>query len=351
MADRPGPLPDLLVQHARPVGVLLLTGAPGWLTDRLAASLADRAPKGLTRVRCLVHPDHAIDAAAYRRATGLEVEVVRGDLGDAGALREAVGGVDSVVHAAGLIHVRRYGDYYDVNTEGTHRLAELASRAGVTRFVYISTNAAGGRSTSAERLISEDDPPMALNHYARSKWLGEEALRALPGGMEHVVLRPSMFYGPPVPPRHVEVFRRVMHGRMPLIGGGGQARSATHIDHLVQATRLALVHPRAPGRTYYVADREVYTTRRIVEAMARALGVEPRWIPLPGAVARLAFVADTQLSRVGVYWQTLHLVGESDWHVGLSVERAERELGYEPEYGLDHGMEAAVGWCRERGLL
>jgi nucleoside-diphosphate-sugar epimerase len=335
----------------RSVGTLLLTGAPGWLTDRLAASLADSAPSGLGRVRLLVHPDHSIDADDYRRATGLEVEVVRGDLRDVGALAEAVRGVDSVVHAAGIIHVRRYGDYYDVNTEGTRRLGMLAAQAGASRFVYISTNAAGGRSTSAERLITEDDPPMALNHYARSKWLGEEALRALQTPMEHVVLRPSMFYGPPVPPRHVDVFRRVMHGRMPLVGGGRQARSATHIDHLVQATRLALVHPNAAGRTYYIADREVHTTRGIVEAMARALGVEPKWIPLPAAVASAAFVADTQLSRVGVYWQTLHLVGESDWHVGLSIERARRELGYDPPYDLDHGMHAAVAWCRERGLL
>ncbi|HEY3817217.1 MAG TPA: NAD-dependent epimerase/dehydratase family protein [Polyangiaceae bacterium] len=344
-------LPDLLVTRPRRVGTLLLTGAPGWLTDRLAASLAERPPAGLTRVRCLVHPSHAVDADGYRRATGLDVEIVRGDLGDAGALRVAVEGVDSIVHAAGIIHVRRFGDYYDVNTEGTRRLAQLASQSGVSRFVYISTNAAGGRSTSAERLITEDDPPMTLNHYSRSKWLGEEALRALSTSMERVVLRPSMFYGPPVPPRHVEVFRRVMHGRMPLVGGGKQARSATHIDHLVQATRLALVHPEAPGRTYYVADREVYTTRGIVEGMARALGVEPRWIPLPGAVASLAFVADTQLSRLGVYWQTLHLVGESNWHVGLAVDRAERELGYSPLYGLDHGMHAAVAWCRERALL
>jgi nucleoside-diphosphate-sugar epimerase len=330
---------------------LLLTGAPGWLTDRLAASLADAPPAGLTRVRCLVHPDHATDTEAYRRATGLEVDIVRGDLADAGALREAVHGIDSIVHAAGIIHVRRFSDYYDVNTEGTRRLAELASQAGATRFVYISTNAAGGRSESADRLITEDDPPMALNHYARSKWLGEEALRALPTAMERVVLRPSMFYGPPVPPRHVEVFRRVMHGRMPLVGGGRQARSATHIDHLVQATRLALVHAETSGRTYYVADREVYTTRGIVEGMARALGVTPKWIPLPGAIAAVAFAADTQLSRLGVYWQTLHLVGEADWHVGLSIERAERELGYEPAHDLDHGMRAAVAWCRERGLL
>jgi nucleoside-diphosphate-sugar epimerase len=344
-------LADLGVQSARPVGVLLLTGAPGWLTDRLAASLAANPPAGLRALRCFVQPAHAIDEAGFRRATGLDVDIVRGDLSDEASVRAAVRGVDSIVHAAGLIHVRRIRDYYDVNTEGTRRLALAATRAGVERFVYVSTNAAGGRSDSSSRLLTEDDPPMPLSHYARSKWLGEEALRALDTRMERVVLRPSMFYGPPVPPRHVDVFRRVAHGRMPLVGGGGQARSVTHIDHLVQATRLALVHPAAVERTYYVADARVHTTRAIIEAMARALGVAPHWIPLPSFAASLAYAADDQISRLGLYWQNLHLVGEANWNVGLSIERARREIGFDPLYELDRGMRAAVDWCRKRRLL
>jgi nucleoside-diphosphate-sugar epimerase len=330
------------------VGVLLLTGVPGWLTDRLCESLAASPPVGLRGVRCLVHPDHDITAESFRTRTGLDVDLVRGDLTSDASVRDAVRGVDAVVHAAGLIHVRRIRDYYDVNTEGTRRLAVAAANAGVRRFVLISTNAVGGRSSG--KLIDEDAGASALNHYARSKWLAEEALFRVPS-MHRIVLRPSMFYGPPVPPRHVDVFRRVKHGRMPLIGGGGQARSATHIDHLVQATRLALVHTANDGRAYYIADRRVYTTKAIVEAMARALRVTPRWIRLPSFAASLAYVADDQLSRVGLYWQTLHLVGEANWHVGLSIERAERELGYDPPYDLDHGYRASVEWCEQRGLL
>jgi nucleoside-diphosphate-sugar epimerase len=341
---------DLELAGAQPVGVLLVTGAPGWLADRLCASLAAQPPRGLRAVRCLVHPDHQVDARLYRDSTGLDVEIVRGDLADEASVQSVVRGVDAIVHAAGVIHVRRIREYYDVNTEGTHRLARAASREGVRRFVHISTNAVGGRASSSNKLISEDDPPKALNHYARSKWLAEEALTKLPANIHRVILRPSMFYGPPVPSRHVDVFRRVMHGRMPLVGGGGQARSATHIDHLVQATRLALVHPTAK-RAYYIADRHVYTTKGIVEAMARALGGAPRWLRLPSLVADVAYITDDQVSRLGRYWQTLHLVGEANWNVGLSIERAERELDYRPDHDLDHGMRLAVEWCRERRLL
>lgn len=260
-------------------------------------------------------------------------------------------GVDTVVHAAGVLHVQRTQEFYDINTEGTRRLAEAAAQAGVGRFVFVSTNAAGGKSDSPAQLLTEEDTPRPLSHYGRSKWLAEATLTALSGGMERVILRPSLFHGPPVPARHVELFKRIIHGRMPLIGGGKYARSATHIDHLVQAVRLAVLHPAAAGRTYYVADPKVYTTREIVEAIARALGVRPKWIYLPDFAATFAHELDTQIARLGGYWQTLHLVGEANWHVGLSIERARRELGYDPPFDIDHGMHEAVAWCRRQGLL
>ncbi len=343
--------PEKELPNPRDVGVLLVTGAPGWLADRLLASLAADPPRGLTRVRCLVNGAQALTGTLYKECAGAPVEAVRGDLRDMASLRAAVRGVDSVVHGAAIMHVKRIAEYYDINTEGTRRLAEAAADARVGRFVYVSSNAAGGKSDSKERLLTEDDPSRPLSHYGRSKWLGEVAMFGLDSSMGRVALRPSMFYGPPVPPRHVDIFRRVIHGRMPLVGGGDFARSVTHVENLVQGVRLALVHPAAAGRTYYIADRQVHTTRGVVEAMARALGVRPRWIRLPGPVASLAFEADDQISRLGYYWQTMHLVGEANWHVGLSIERAQRELGFDPLYAIDQGMADGVAWCRKEGLL
>ncbi len=326
-----------------------MTGVPGWLTDAFLESLAKSALPGLEFVRCLVKSQ--IEPAALRPYVERGLEIVRGNLRDRESLRRAVEGVDAVVHCAGIIHVDHIDDYYAVNTQGTRNLAEAAVRAGVRRFVYVSTNAAAGRTEAADQLMLESSPEKPLSHYGRSKLLGERWLLDGSGPMESVVLRPCMFYGPPVPERHVEIYKRITSGRMPLVGDGHYARSLTHVDNLVQAIRLALTVSGVAGRVYYIADRRPYTTREVVEAMASALGVRPRFLPLPAFVAPASYFVDTLLSRHGIYQQTLHLVGEADWNVGVSIERARAELGYEPRVGIEEGMRGAVTWCRDRGLL
>jgi nucleoside-diphosphate-sugar epimerase len=232
-------------------------------------------------------------------------------------------------------------------------LADAARRAGVRRFVFVSSNAAGGRCRSADEILDESMPARPASHYGKSKLEAEQALLAFhaPDRFEIVILRPSMFYGPPVPDRHVDIYRRVAAGTMPLVGGGDFRRSATHIDNLVEAVRLALVKPEASGQIYYVVDRNIYTTRRITESMAQALGVSPRFVRLPRLVGPIAAFLDELFDRISVYSAPMHLLGESHWHVAISSEKAARELGYSGAAQLQQGMDAAVAWCRERGLL
>lgn len=335
----------------RPLGGLLITGVPGWLTTGLLGALTRWPPQGLSFLRCLVHPAAVTQAREVLDSLGLEAEIVVGDLREPCALAAATRGVASVLHAAGVVHVRRTREWYEVNTSGTARLVAAAIQNGVERFVYISSNAAAGRAEQPGRILTEADPPHPRSHYGRSKLLAEQALLAQGDKLQAVVLRPCMFYGPPVPPRHVEVYQRIIDGRMPLVGDGRFARSLSHIDNLVEGCWLALGHPHAPGEVYYITDRPVYTTRQIIEAMARALGCPLRLLRLPRSVGPMAHAADRLLGAAGIYWQTLHLVGESDWHVGVSCEKACRELGYRPAVELDAGMKQAVEWCLARGLL
>ena len=335
----------------RPIGKLLLTGVPGWLTEALLDDLARSPRNGLSAVRCLVQRNPEFDDRSFVARHALDLEIVSGDLRDAESLRTAVQGVDTVLHAAGILHVRRTREWYDINTDGTEALARTAAATGVQRFVFVSSNAAAGRAPSMNRLMTELDPPRPLSHYGRSKLLAEQKLVALSSRLETVVIRPCMFYGPPVPKRHLEIYRRILYGRMPLVGGGQYARSLTHVDNLMQGCELAMTHPRAVGQTYYIADRAAYTTRQVVDSMAEALGTSPRYLRLPALIGTLAYHVDSFLSLMGRYWQTVHLVGESNWHVGVSCEKACRELGYEPRMALREGMRQAIDWCVSRGLL
>ncbi len=331
---------------------LTVTGVPGWLTYAFLKSLRETPLAGDDSATALVHRAVTVDdrlRAAYPNVSAW----CPFDLAAPSGVRPLLDGCEVVLHAAGIIHVRTPSEWDRINTHGTVALAAAAKAAGVRRFVFVSSNAAGGASESAADVLTEDTPARPLSRYGRSKLRAEEALLGLheAGRFEVVNLRPSMFYGPPVPERHVDIYRRVRSGRMPLVGGGNYRRSVTHVENLVQAVRLAIVTPQAAGRTYYVVDDEISTTRALLEAMADALGVPARFIPLPALAGSLAYGADRVMEAAGLYSGPVHLLGESNWHVAISSAKAKRELGYAPARSLREGMREAVAWCREHGKL
>jgi nucleoside-diphosphate-sugar epimerase len=300
----------------------------------------------------LAHPSATRAATAQLEKYAWPFEVAGYDLSGKTATPPPLDDVDVLVHTAGVIHVNRTRDWYDVNTAGTINLARAAKRAGVKRFVFVSSIAAAGKSRPGTDLV-ESDESKPMHHYGKSKLLAERGILALhePGAFDVVILRPSMFYGPPVPQRHVEIYKRILHGRMPLVGGGKYRRSVIHIENLAQAVRLAMISPNAPGQTYFIVDRPVYTTYDVVEAMAGALGARARYVPVPSVLAETAYQIDRAVSALGVYIAPIHLLGEAHWHQSASCAKAERDLGYHPTIELREGMSAAVQWCRDQALL
>ena len=285
---------------------LLMTGAPGWLCDVLLDQLAKEPSSAKFSVRCLVHS--AIPAERllkWRLAHPSVLEMSSGTLSNAESLATACAGMQGgvVLHAAGVIHPRRTSEWYEINRDGTLTLAKAAQNAGMRRFVFISSNAAQGVSNRFDVLMTEEMPCRPTSHYGQSKFEAEQALLKMhqPGRFEIVIARPCMFYGPPVPARHIDIFRRIQRARFPLVGGGHYARSLSYIDDLCAGLRLCLAHPAAAGEIFNLCDLRPYTTREVCDAMSAALGVQARYLPLPSFCASAAYRIDRVLASFGIY--------------------------------------------------
>jgi nucleoside-diphosphate-sugar epimerase len=326
---------------------LLLTGYPGWLTARFLETLPDH-PHALGNIRALMLPGQTIPAEHRGLLDG-----AYGDILKPVTLDQATAGVDVVLHAVGVLHVKRNSDYYRVNRDGTQHILEACVRTGVKRFIYISSNAAQGFCRGKGSELSEADPCCPKSHYGISKYEGEQVVRQFQeaGKIETVILRPAMFYGPPVPPRHIDIFKRIQSGRFPVFGDGENLRSLTYIDHLIQAIHLVLKNPKANGQTYYIADQEIPTLNQIIQAMADALRVSVRIIRLPRWLARVAEFVDLTIAKADFYWMLPHLIGESDKNIACQIDKARRELGYTPSVDYREGYRRTIAWCREHRLL
>lgn len=345
---------------------LCVTGVPGWLGSRLVEVLAngydhDEAPAvpridGLT---VLVEPGR-VPPACLRD----DARVVYGDIRDTGALAKAVEGADAVLHLAAIIHPtwRGLDVLHEVNAEGTRRLLEAAERAGVSRFVYVSSNSAAGLSTSLGRPFREGDVDRPYMAYGDSKMAAEEALRAScrAGRIEGFALRGCWYYGPHQADRQSRFFRMVAAGNPVMFGGGHNLRSLTYVDHMCAALLAGArvdasqgqAAGRADGRAIWVADGRPYESIEIYRAIHRALGATSTLRPrkLPKIVSDVCRVADGVLQKAGLYWTEVHVAGEMAEDIACTVQAARDVLGWEPWVDVDEGMRRSVQWCRDSGV-
>jgi nucleoside-diphosphate-sugar epimerase len=259
--------------------LVALTGATGFIGRYLLREL----PKRGYRLRVLLRRPSVVPLPC--------ASALIGDLAQAYNRAEALAGVDAVIHSAGVAETMSgipEDDYRLLNTEATIRLARAAQRAGVKRFVFLSSiRAQAGRT--AEGMLTEDRAPKPTDAYGRSKLAAEQGLAELE--LDWVALRLVLVYGPGVlgnMARLVQLARSPYP--LPLAGLKGR-RSLLGLDNLVQAVDCVLKAEAPLRRPLIVADPQPLTIPAMIGAMRQGLGRRAGLFPLPKALLRAALAS------------------------------------------------------------
>lgn len=306
---------------------ILVTGANGFVGGALCTHLAGVG--------------HSVQAAV-RRSSGLSDETVVGSIDDVTDWKPIVSGCDAVVHLAARVHVMHdmaedpLALYRATNTQATLNLARQAVQAGVKRFVFISTIKVNGEGRDAP--YRETDTPAPEDAYAISKWEAEQGLVRIAEetGLEVVILRPPLVYGPGVKANFLRLMQLVQKGWPLPLGAIRNKRSLLYLGNFVDAIRVCIEHPAAAGQTFLLDDGQAVSTPELIRAVAQTMDRPARLISVPLGMLQLAG------ALLGKRAAVVRLAG-SLW-VDSSLIRT--RLGWTPPYSMEAGLAATVAPAR-----
>jgi len=193
-----------------------------------------------------------------------------------------------IVHTAARVHVMHDTslnpalEYRNTNVLGTLNLARQAASAGVRRFIFISSIKVNGEATFNGTLFKADDTPAPLDSYSMSKMEAEEGLLRLAAetGMEVVIVRPPLVYGPGVKANFLSMMRWLYKGIPLPLGAIHNKRSMVALDNLVSLIGVCLNHPNAANQVFLVSDGEDLSTTDLLKRLGSALGKPARLLPI-----------------------------------------------------------------------
>ncbi|GAA2754249.1 NAD-dependent epimerase/dehydratase family protein [Amnibacterium kyonggiense] len=311
---------------------MLVTGASGWL--------------GAAVARDLVAAGHEV-RTLQRRASGVDgAEDVLASVTQPDAVVRAVEGVDAVVHlAAKVSFAGEEADFVAVNIEGTRTLVRAAKRAGVRRFVFVSSPSV---AHTGEPITGEDAPPAqperAHGAYARTKAAAElVALGADAPGFAVVAVRPHIVWGPGDPQLVERIQQRAAAGRLPVVGSGAALVDSTYVDDAVAGIRAALdAAERVHGNAYVLTSGEPRPIAELIAGFCAAAGVAAPTRRVPAAAAKAAGSVVEALWRIRPGHDeppmTRFLAEQLSTAHWFDIRRTRRDLGWTPEVGVTEGL-------------
>lgn len=325
---------------------VLVTGATGFLGGHVAEQLAARGDTVRAMVRKTSNKKHLESLRG--------VEMFEGSVEQVGRVREAVDGIDAIVHCAGIVKARSADEFFMVNVGGTSNLVDAARKLGkrLKRFVHVSSLEAAGPSEDGKPVPPDQENPVTA--YGRSKLAAEKVVLAAKNDIAVTLLRPGAIYGP----RDVEIlqgFKAIQRGLLPLWGAGSARGVSIYATDCAQACLRAIEADVPSGRVYFVDDGcGALSLAQVMADAERALGRKALVrlsIPVPvfTTIARGVEVFARASGKAVMLTREKANMLLQDWICSSEVTR--KELGWEPKVPWSEGVVRAVAWYRDNGWL
>jgi nucleoside-diphosphate-sugar epimerase len=305
--------------------ITLVTGISGFVGQAVCARLLlDRVSvRGAVRAKGIKN---------YRFST-----VTIDDISSKTDWTSALKDVSLVVHLAARVHVMDeksadpLAEFRRVNVDGTVALARQAAGAGVRRFVFLSSVKVNGEFTKAGNPFTADDEPAPADYYGVSKHEAEQSLREIASetGMDVVIIRPPLVYGPGVRANFAAMIRWLEKGiPLPLAAATRNRRSLVALDNLVDLIVTCLTHPAAANQTFLVSDGEDLSTAELLQRLGKAFDKPVHLFFIPLVLLRMGARI---LMRPGIYQR---LCGS----LQLDITKNRQMLGWSPPISVEEGL-------------
>ncbi len=309
---------------------VVVTGASGFVGQSIvkALKLADY---------------HVVAVSRNLNVSNADISVYVPDYSSQNEWQRLLSSNDVVIHLAARVHIMQdqaenpLEAFLAVNLHNTVSLAKAAAKVGIKRFVFVSSIKVNGEHTHSQE-FSEQDAANPQDAYAVSKWEAEKALREIEKetGMQVVILRPPLIYGPNVKANFASLIKLVDKGVPLPLASINNKRSLIYLGNFVDAIITCVQHPKAAGNTYLVSDGEDISMPQLIRKIAYALNRPSRLFSFPVPIMYL-------IAKLAGKSSSLQRVTQS---LAIDSSKIRQELNWHPPFTIEQGLKETADWHR-----